>query len=772
MLAALVFGAGEVVTYDRLVDCVWGDEPPTTARGSVHTYISGLRQALGPDAVIGGPTGYAIPREAVSVDENTVRALRSQADDARLTGRETEAIELLDEALSWWAGGEPLANVPGPLADAQRSRLAADRLRLMVDHAELVVSAATSDADITRVADRLTAEALRAPYDERLRTTLMQALARRGQTAAALLEYDDLRRTLRSDLGIDPSPLVQAAHSAVLAADRVPVVPAREATSGPGDRRSGPSEIPPDDQAFTGRAAELAEIIAPAERASALGTRIVSLVGIGGVGKTSLAVHASHLLRERFPDGQLYLNLRGFDPRHEPLSSAVALVQLLSSVGVTAIPDDHHRRVALWRSAVAGRRLLLLLDNAATAAHVEDLLPGAPGSMVIVTSRNRLSGLTMRHGARRVTVGPLSEEESRTLVSAAVGGEISTADQAVVSRLVRLCDGLPFALRLAAEQLGRGAYADVAELVRVMSHARSRLDVLDLEHDGVGSVRELLACSERALGEEARRLLRLFGALPVSGVTALAAAALLDVSPTRARELLAELRTQHLLFTAGDRYLMHDLTRAYAVERVVDIPDQDRTRALGRLLEWYVCTLADGLGMGVLIGGLETRYERLTLGSKDELSQWALAELPDLISLVSHAHARGHHERVWQMVVSLFPTFFTAGNAIEWLELLELGTRSAEALADTCAQAVLLNHGSVACHRIGRAEEAMRRLTRAMDLLDPEHPYQANVLSNYCWVLLVAGRVEEALPVALEAMALAARSDLNGHTRVVAHIIT
>ncbi|MGL5929907.1 MAG: ATP-binding protein, partial [Dermatophilaceae bacterium] len=600
-----------------------------------------------------------------------------------------------------------------------------------------------------------------------------------------------LRRALRDDLGVDPSPQTRAAHAAILGADRSPIAldaeanarlghdrPDRAAQPGRPDRpdRPGlhatPSEIPPDDQALSGRVAELAEILEPPESVPSPATRIVTVVGIGGVGKTSLAVRAAHLLRERFPDGQLYLNLRGFDPRHEPLTPAAALVQLLSAIGVAATPRDPERRVALWRTAVAGRRLLVLLDNAASADQVEDLLPGAPGSMVIVTSRNRLSGLTVRHGAQRVTLGPLDEAESHELLAAAMGGAVVTADQAAISRLIRLCDGLPFAVRLAAEQLGRGAYLDVADLVGAMTQARSRLDVLDLEHDGIGSVRELLACSEHALGDDAQRLLRLIGPLPISGMTVHAVAALLDVSPPRARVLLAELHAQHLLHLSGETYVMHDLTRAYAAEHTPGITDRERSAALGRLLDWYISMLADGLGMAVIMGHPTTRHERTAIDDKDAFARWALAELPDLVALLSHAQADGHHERAWQLAASLFPTFFTAGNAGEWLDVLELAMRSARILADPYAQAVLLNHGSVACHRLGRTHDALQRLARAMDLLDPEHPYRVNVLGNYCSALRAAGRLEEALPLARDALSLVARVNRHSYARANVHNVT
>ncbi len=766
VLTALAFSLGQTVSYTTVIDRVWGDDPPATARGILHTYVSGLRSDLGShrDALTSSPAGYVLRLEDGATDEEVVRGLVAHARSARHSGDQATALDRLDEALDLWRAPEAVSDVPGPFAAEQRARLAAARLGLLVDRTELVTASASRISDVAEAADRLAAEVSGAPYDERLRVALMQALAGSGRAAAALEHYDDLRRTLAEELGIDPSPQTKRAHATILATESEPARPAPDdgarsrTTLGTPVGTQVPAQLPAVDGAFVGREDDLAELVRSCDPETAGASRIAAVVGIGGVGKTSLAVRAGHAVRDRFPDGQVYVNLRGFDARHPTLSPAAALIQLLASLGVMSATQDHQHRVALWRSVVAERRMLIVLDNAASAQQVEDLLPGAAGCFVLVTSRDRLSGLSVRHGARRITLGPLDDEESVHLLAAAIGTDTAeaAADPAAVQRLVELCDHLPFALRVAAEQIGGGAYG-IRELVTALEETQSRLDVLQLSDDTTLSVRAALACSDRVLGADASRALRLVAWLPGGTTTALATAALLDTSAREARRIMDQLCAQHLLSRDGDHYTMHDLTRAYGAELALRMPDQELTEALGRLLRWYADAMASGVGINVTLKTTPSRHELPQLSGEEDLSRWRLRELPMIVALIRRGQALGHHERVWQLAVSLFPTFWSAGNATEWLDVLEVASRSANNLHDPYAAAVLLNHESVAHDRLGHTDLAVERLREALALLDDTNGYRVILLANLAATWRGAKNYDEAMRVAHEALELAQR---------------
>jgi DNA-binding SARP family transcriptional activator len=567
VFAVLALCTGTTVSRDEMIDRVWGESAPATAAGSLHTYLSGLRRVLGPaqDRLISDRAGYRLRLDREMFDV-------TRAEDLAARARAGQDLDAYEQALDLWPAGTLFPALPGPFLAQARERLAGLRLQLLIEHAGLA-----RPAMLGEVTERLLAEVPAHPFDERLRCVLMRVLHRGGRNAEALAQYADLRHGLAADLGISPSAATQAVYAEILADDHHADGPV---TAG----RVRPAQLPHDNDAFVGRADELLTLMQNGTGRAGSRRRIVTIVGVGGIGKTSLAVRAGHLLRDSHPDGQIYLNLRGFDPSHAALLPDAALHQLLTSIGARDVPAGREDRIALWRSLVADKRMLVILDNAVSAEQVEDLLPGGDTCFVIVTSRNRLSGLTVRHAARRIQLAALSEPEALNLLGTTVGVGRVRAERKSARRLTELCDRSPFALQIAAEQVVSTAGARIGDLVGQLEDVRHRLDGLQLPDDPLCSVRGVLSWSFDALGPAEARAFRLLGVFPGTSVTRHTAAALFGVDPERADLLLDGLAALSLLEQEGDRFTLHDLVRAYAVELSAGLDQRERQEARARVL--------------------------------------------------------------------------------------------------------------------------------------------------------------------------------------------
>ncbi|GAA2555226.1 tetratricopeptide repeat protein [Winogradskya consettensis] len=776
-LAVLALSAGTTVSRAELVDGVWGESPPATAAGSLHTYVSGLRRALGPahELLASDRAGYSllISRESFDATRAEDQVERARARAAR---DPAGAIAPYEQALANWTGGTLFAGVPGPFVEQARHRLAALRVRSLVELTGIATPALLPD-----VTARLLAEIPAHPFDERLRTVTMTALHRGGRTADALTQYAELRRLLAADLGISPSAATQAVYSDILAEDRrrprprpletAPLETAPLETGpletgppdtgplGTGPPKTGPPEtgspetvtpvrpaqLPHDRETFVGRSAELLTLVRsgtgePVRRG------IVLVVGAGGIGKTALAVRGGHLLSDSHPDGQIYLNLRGFDPSYAALTPDTALHQLLLSVGARQIPPEREQRIALWRSLLAGRRMLIMLDNARSADQIEHLLPGAGSCLVIVTSRDRLSRLVVLHDATRIQLGALRAEESLDLLATAIGPDRVSAEPGAARRLTELCDHSPFALQIAAERIVSTGDAAVGTLVAHLEDVRRRLDELQVDGDPLYSVRGVLTWSFAALDADAARAFRLLGVFPGPTMTRHSAAALFGTDAGRAGLLLDTLSARCLLEQDGDRFRMHDLTRVYAAEVARDLDAPERRAALSRVLSWY----------------------RAELSIRDP--RWCATEHPNLVALVHAAGQTRHHEAAYDLTARLFDYFSVAGQPLEWLELLRVAMRSAEATGDRLARAVIFHHGGVAYARLGQNETAVRQLRDGLELLTgPEdRAYRIGLLCSLTTTLREMKRCEAAEEPAGEALTLA-RATGSDHDLASAH---
>ncbi|TKA08711.1 AfsR/SARP family transcriptional regulator [Actinacidiphila oryziradicis] len=576
VLAVLALELNQVVPIDRLLDLIWDGDPPPRARTAVQGHVSALRRLLsdggsGLELATREP-GYALLGTADDVDLYLFRSLAEQASGAV---DDRAAAGLLGRALALWRG-TPLSDLPSAtLRDEVAARLGQARLAALEGWAERKVRLTEGRDTVPELEEAVRAE----PFREPLVRLLLLALHQADRRPAALDLYHRTRKLLDTELGVDPGTPLRAAYETVLRAGP-PTPPPPPPLPVP--RRPAPAQLPREAAGFVGRATEL----------GALGAAqgLVLVVGPAGVGKTALTLRWAYRSVAAFPDGQLFADLRGFSAG-SPVSAASVLSGFLRALGAAdgSIPADLDERVALYRSLLAGRRVLVVLDNVRTVGDVLPLLPSGPGCSTVVTSRNLLGGLVAREGAAVVRVEALPPEESRALLARTVGPERIAAEAAASAELVRLCEGLPLALRVAGARLAMRAGWTVSELVTDLSDEQARLSVLTTD-DADSGVEAALRLSYRVLPEPAAELFRLLGLHPGADVDAWTAAALSGQSLADARRSLTDLVSAHLLQeTSTGRFARHDLVRLYTVRLAEqDLSAQERDRALDRLLDYYL----------------------------------------------------------------------------------------------------------------------------------------------------------------------------------------
>ncbi|GGY11243.1 AfsR/SARP family transcriptional regulator [Streptomyces minutiscleroticus] len=570
VLAALLLHANKPVNLGQLADAVW-DAAPARAVNLLQRHVSGLRRVLEPHRVPREPsrvlawtgTGYLLAVPDGRLDLLTCEHQAERARAARAAGDLPGAARALRCAVRMWRG-RLCEGLTGPLLEAERDRLAERRLDLLEERIEADL-ALGADPDLVGELRRLVGAH---PLRERLHGLLMHALYRSGRQAEALRTYQEARRLLDEELGVEPGPELRRVHERILAADAALGPPAAPLGTTAAAAVRPARLLPPDVTGFVGRREQLAQLDRLLEEGEAPSApAICVIVGTAGVGKTALAVHWAHRAGEAFPDGQLYADLRGYGPQR-PVTPGEALAGLLTALGVRRpdVPARLEERAARYRGELAGRRMLVVLDNAATAAQVRPLLPGGPDCRVIVTSRDSLAGLVVLHGAHRLTVDRLPADEAAALLRDLIG-ERARAEPKAVGRLARQCARLPLALRVAAERATAHPYHGLPVLVAELADLRRRLDLLDAGGDPGAAVRTVFSWSYRHLPPDTARAFRLLALHPGPDLEPQVAAALTGTAPETARRLLEALARAHLLQpTATGRYGMHDLLRAYAAE--------------------------------------------------------------------------------------------------------------------------------------------------------------------------------------------------------------
>jgi DNA-binding SARP family transcriptional activator len=760
LLAMLLAHPDQVVSLDQLIDAVWEGDPPATARRQVQNDVSALRRRLG-DAGPGRPTivadgrGYRVRPQPGELDsqvfaDGVVRASALAAD-----GHLAEAVAELRSALRLWRG-PALLGLAGGAVEAAAARLDQQRLTAIEQRFELDLRLGRHDEVVGDLTELVAANPLR----ERLVGQLMLALHRGGRQADALQVYHGLRARLADELGLDPAPPLQRQFAAILNNDPGLAPPPDAVVAAPAPPTA--RQLPADVAGFTGRHEHLKQLdeLLPEQERRDTAMVISTITGTAGIGKTALAVHWGHRASDRFPDGQLYVDLRGH-AQGEPVRPIDALTQFLRSLGVPAaeIPAEESAAAARYRSLLAERRVLVLLDNAAEPAQVRPLLPASPGCLVLVTSRHRLSGLAARDGARRLSLDVLGPDEAQLLLERILGGERVTAEPGAVAELARMCSYLPLALRIAAATLLDRPGRRVEDLV--IELRRDALSVLDADDEESG-VRAAFALSYRALTPEAQRLFRLAGLAPVADLTMEAAAALADTTAPVAGKLLERLAAAHLSteHSAG-RYTSHDLLRQYAADRsYVEDNAGRRGEALRRLFDWYLAG-ADAAAKLVYPARLrlpvpEGTISGPTFDADTAALDWLDAEHTNLVAAIAYTAEHGPRSVAWLLADTLRSYFLLRLHTVDLARATAAALRAAEAEGEPRAQAITLLSLSNLEHRQLRYTEAIAHCTRALALAERAGwaEGQATAFGVLATVYRDAGKIEEAAAVYDQALTL------------------
>lgn len=787
VLAVLLLNAGRVVSTERLIDALWGENPPPSADVAVRNYVMRLRRDLGAvkERLRTRPPGYLISADPGEFDVSRFEMLLESAREAGESGSWDLAAERASVALGLWRG-DPLCDVESDsLVQRESPRLAELRLRAVETRI---------DADLRRgrpaeVIGELEHLIAVHPMQERLRARLMLALYQSGRQADALAAYQNAREELLEMLGVEPGEALRDLHQRILSGDRrlalsVSSASMAQTSAEPGTGTVVPRQLPRAAGGFVGRDRELSLLSGLLRRSDDQkpGSAVISVIsGTAGVGKTALAVLWAHAVSDRFPDGQLYVNLRGYDP-DQPVAPGDALAGFLRVLGlpVERIPASTDERAAAFRSTLAGKRVLIVLDNAREVEQVRPLLPGSSSCLVVVTSRNGMPGLVARDGAVRVNLDLLPEEESVRLLRELIGGR-AAADSDSLARLAVCCCRLPLALRVAAELANARVGVPLAELTAELSDRQRRLDLLDTDGDVRSAVREVFSWSYRNLDAVGARIFRLAGLYPGPDFDAYAVAALADVGLPEARRSLDRLAQANLIQLAGPgRYGLHDLLRDYARElAAARDSEKHRHTALTRLFDYYLHTAeiaTETLSlreMGQYRGGRPeegTSVPAVTTAAG--ASAWLEAERASLVAVAVHAADNGwpDHAITLSAVLSLYldRVFRPADSRA----IHEAAHRAARASADRRGEISALNNLAGVDCRLGRfrAVDALyQALASSREISDRDG--EARTLGNLGVMSIHLGRFEQAIEYLSHALTLCREAgDRQSEARVLNHL--
>jgi DNA-binding SARP family transcriptional activator len=726
LLAALLLKANRVVPAEELAEALWGTAPPPSARVSVQNYVVRLRKVLGEEghSRIGTrPRGYVISAAAGELDLTRFEGLVGTARQAARDGSWESAAAQARAALALWRG-EPLADVGSELLAAREApRLAELRLQALETRIDADLHLDRPGEVIGELRQLVAAQPLR----ERLHALLMLALYRDSRQAEALAAYRQARTVLVEELGAEPGPELWQLHQQMLAAD--PALARTDSARPPASVAGAvPRQLPAALAGFTGRAAELAALTGMLDDAGAggPGTVVISAIGgTAGVGKSALALHWAHQVAARFGDGQLYANLRGFDPSSNPATPAEAIRGFLDALGVPPerIPPLPEAQAGLYRSLLTDRKVLIVLDNARDEQQVRPLLPASPGSLVLVTSRSQLGGLAAADGARLISLDVLSHAEAVHMLAARLGAARAAAEPGAAGQIASLCACLPLALAVAAARAAARPGFSLAALAAELTDAAGRLDALDAGDPG-SSVRAVFSWSVRQLSGQAARMFGLLGLHPGPDITVPAAASLAALPEPDARRLLHELTRAHLIAEhVPGRYAFHDLLRAYAAEQAHHTDsDTGRHEATGRVLDHYLHTAARAVRL------LNPSQEPVVLAlprpgatagqpaDHRQAMDWFQAEHQVLLAAVTLAAGSGFDTHAWQLPWAMEPFLRARGHDQEGAATQRTALAAATRLGDAAAQAISGRLLANACTNLGDYDQALGHFASSLTL--------------------------------------------------------
>ncbi|WP_344142922.1 BTAD domain-containing putative transcriptional regulator [Polymorphospora rubra] len=757
LLGRLALTPNRTVVRDELIELLWGERVPATAVNLVQTYVSRLRRVLEPARPARGPSraltltprGYQLN---VTEDQLDLLRFRRLVDSTRQhTDAPESAMSQIEEALDLWYG-DPLADLTDLRHHPLTISLAEEWIAATLTYAGIADAVGAP----ARPLPRLRALAARHPLHEPLFSRLMTALAATGNQAAALKTYEEIRHRLVRELGVDPGPELVRVRQRILRQR-----PAGTGSDGLPTYLPVPFQAPAPPADFIGRDAQLRRLIRALGNADAeMAVVVCAVAGVAGVGKTALVMQVAQRQWRSFPDGQLYIDLQGSG--RDPVEPIDALTRFLRALGMDdrRIPKQEAECAAQLRSMLAGRRILVILDNARDAAQVRPLLPGPGSCGVLVTSRQRLADLA---GAQLLDLDLFTTAEGVDLVSAIVGPDRIGGEPGAARDLVAVCGRLPIALRVAGARLAGQPGWTVADLVNRLTDEDRRLDELRV---GDVAVEASLDLSYQDLSHREARAFRQLAGLPGRDFSLPAAAAALATEATDVRAALDNLATRNLIeATMSRRYRYHDLIRLYAGRRSVlaDGP-AGSSAAVSRLLDWYLSQVAEAVGM------LYPDMVRLpdgapctaTFDSTESALSWLDDETPGLVAAVGHAAEHGPRERAWQIADQLRGHFFTRGTGPAWLSVAQAGLAAARAAGDPQAVAAMrLTYGQ-ALWSTGRRDGALAEYELALQLAEQVGWLSATayLLHNIGLVHSQVGRSGPALEYYRRALAASRRADL------------
>jgi DNA-binding SARP family transcriptional activator len=774
LLAMLALSANQVVPVSALIDALWQEDASRQREKNLHVQVHLLRRRLAElepgrstSRIVTAPPGYMLALGDGELDAQSFATLARQGRLLAMNGNGVAAADLFSQALRLWRG-PALGDVADacPRLAAEAAGLEEQRLAVLEDHADAEL-AAGRHGDLAGQLPGLIAQF---PLRERLRGQLMLALYRCGRQGDALAVYQQARRLLNEELGLDPGPQLKALQQQILTADpRLELAPAgadggsppmiiadvaladdwpadarparapagsQAARDGPasadGDSARGearaaapvmPRQLPAGVRHFAGRDAELMQLDAMLDEAAAGTPTVVVITGTAGVGKTALALHWAHSAAARFPDGQLHINLRGYHPSGAPVTADEAIRVLLNGLGVppAQIPDTPDAQAGLYRSLLASARMLIVLDNARDPDQVRPLLPGGAGSLVLVTSRSALSGLVADVCACPVPLGLLAEHDAQALLAARLGSHRTSAEPAAIRQIIGLCARLPLALAITAARAAAQPNLPLAALADELAGEQDRLDALDTGEQAT-SVRAVFSWSYRQLTAPAARTFRLLGSHPGPDISLPAAASLTCATRPQARRMLTELAAASLLTEHSTcRYVLHDLLHAYAAELPPEPATAEESRpARNRLVDHYLHTAHAGalllapLGHPIILDPPEPGVTPEPLANHEEALSWFRAELQVLLAMVKLAEAAGLDAKAWQLPWTLRSFLDGQGLWQDWAAVNQIALAAAERLQDHTGLGWTHHRIAQVCSLSGAIEDGIAHNAQAL----------------------------------------------------------